>query len=82
MRTDQTADNGAIRENYLVAGMTCAHCVASVTEEVSAIDGVDSVTVDLNSAGASRITVVSTLPVAAGDVETAVVEAGYTLVTA
>ncbi|MCU1424630.1 MAG: heavy metal transport/detoxification protein [Microbacteriaceae bacterium] len=77
-----TTDNtGIIREHYLVGGMTCAHCVASVTEEVSAIDGVDSVSVDLNAGGASRIMVVSSKPVAAHDVETAVVEAGYTLVT-
>ncbi|MCU1424511.1 MAG: hypothetical protein JWM51_802 [Microbacteriaceae bacterium] len=71
-----------IREHYLVGGMTCAHCVASVTEEVSAIDGVDSVSVDLNTAGASRIMVVSAKPVPASDVEAAVIEAGYTLVSA
>ena len=34
---------------YPVAGMTCAHCVASVTEEVSEIPGVGNVQVDLAS---------------------------------
>ena len=34
---------------YTVAGMTCAHCVASVTEEVSEIPGVGNVQVDLAS---------------------------------
>jgi hypothetical protein len=30
---------------YTVSGMTCGHCVKSVTEEVSAIDGVQNVAV-------------------------------------
>ena len=30
---------------YTVTGMTCAHCVASVTEEVQEIDGVEAVDV-------------------------------------
>ena len=29
--------------NYNVTGMTCGHCVAAVTEEVSAIPGVSEV---------------------------------------
>ena len=31
---------------YTVTGMTCAHCVASVTEEVQEISGVSDVQVD------------------------------------
>lgn len=34
---------------YTVAGMTCAHCVASVTEEVSEIPSVEDVQIDLAS---------------------------------
>ena len=34
---------------YTVSGMTCEHCAASVKEEISAIPGVESVTVDLES---------------------------------
>ena len=34
---------------YTVAGMTCSHCVASVREEVSEVDGVARVDVDLES---------------------------------
>jgi copper chaperone CopZ len=34
---------------YTVAGKTCSHCVASVTEEVSEIPGVGNVQVDLAS---------------------------------
>jgi copper chaperone len=72
----------AIREHYLVEGMTCSHCVASVTEEVSAVDGVESVSVDLNAGGASRIMVVSSRPVEVEAIRAAVTEAGYSLVSA
>jgi copper chaperone len=34
---------------YTVKGMTCEHCVLSVTEEVSEAPGVDGVDVDLAS---------------------------------
>jgi copper ion binding protein len=34
---------------YQVTGMTCGHCVQAVTTEVSAIDGVTDVQVDLAS---------------------------------
>lgn len=71
-----------IREHYSVTGMTCNHCVASVTEEVSALDGVESVSVNLNAGGTSRIMVVSSKPVPAEQVRAAVTEAGYTLIDA
>lgn len=72
----------SVHEYYLVEGMTCSHCVASVTEEVSAVAGVDSVNVDLNAGGASRVTVVSSTPVAPDAIRAAVTEAGYSLVSA
>lgn len=79
---DAHASTGAdvLREHYLVEGMTCSHCVASVTEEISALDGVESVSVDLQVGGASRIMVVSNRPVSTDQVRDAVTEAGYTLV--
>lgn len=61
---------------YTVSGMTCNHCVQSVTEEVSALAGVTQVTVDLASGG---LRVVSELPVPLADIERAVDEAGYTV---
>jgi copper chaperone CopZ len=73
-------DTDGIREHYLVEGMTCGHCVASVTEEVSAIDGVESVTVDLQVGGASRMMVVSGRPVPVDQIREAVTEAGYSMV--
>jgi copper chaperone len=66
--------------NYLVEGMTCAHCVASVTEELTAVDGVETVNVELHKGGQSVVNVVSAGPLAADDVLAAVTEAGYTLV--
>ena len=66
--------------NYQVAGMTCQHCVSSVTEEFEALAGVQSVSVALNKGGVSEVTVVSaeTLPMDAAT--NAVQEAGYELV--
>ncbi|OZG25905.1 heavy metal transporter [Williamsia sp. 1138] len=61
---------------YTVVGMTCQHCVASVTEEVGEVPGVDRVDVDLESGGLS---VQATEPVAREQIEAAVIEAGYRL---
>ncbi|CAL9544249.1 Copper chaperone CopZ [Actinosynnema sp. ALI-1.44] len=61
---------------YTVTGMTCGHCVASVTEEVSKISGVTDVAVDLPT---GAVTVTSAEPVAEADVRAAVEEAGYAL---
>merc|ERR1711881_293824 len=56
--TDASAStSAAVTTDVLVAGMTCSHCVSSVTEELSAIDGVESVAVDLNAGGISRVTI-------------------------
>jgi copper chaperone CopZ len=75
--TDDSAS--AVHEQYLVAGMTCDHCVHAVTEEISAIDGVESVDVELHNGGVSRVDVTSTRPLASSDVEAAILEAGYSL---
>ena len=61
---------------YTVTGMTCGHCVASVTEEVEAIDGVHDVVVDLAS---GSLTFGSDRPVSPEAVAAAVHEAGYAL---
>jgi copper chaperone CopZ len=56
--------------------MTCAHCRRAVTEEISAVDGIEDVTVKL--AGGS-ITVTASRPVDRADIASAVHEAGCTL---
>jgi copper chaperone len=58
---------------YTVHGMTCAHCVMSVREEVSEVAGVDAVDVDLAS-GRLTVTGVELDDRAIG---AAVEEAGY-----
>jgi copper chaperone CopZ len=70
-----------ISTDYLVTGMTCAHCVASITEEVGAINSVDAVSVELVNGGASVVTVTSATPVSDEQIRAAVTEAGYTLVS-
>ena len=59
---------------FTVSGMTCAHCVRSVTEEISAIDGVTDVAVDLPT---GAVTVTSDHPLDEAQVRAAVEEAGY-----
>ena len=59
---------------YTVVGMTCGHCVNSVTEEVSQVPGVTDVDVDLTSGG---LTVTSDTDVDEDAVRAAVEEAGY-----
>ncbi|WP_163508309.1 heavy-metal-associated domain-containing protein [Fodinicola acaciae] len=62
---------------FTVSGMTCEHCVRSVTEEISELDGVRDVRVDLPS---GAVTVDSEQPLEAAAVRAAVDEAGYQLV--
>ena len=60
-----------------VDGMTCGYCVAAVTSELSALPGVDDVTVQLVVGGSSTVSVVSAAPLTDAAVSEAVVEAGY-----
>jgi copper chaperone CopZ len=62
---------------FTVTGMTCDHCRRAVTQEISAVDGVESVAVDLAS---GTVTVTSDRPVDRADIAAAVDEAGYVLV--
>jgi copper chaperone len=70
-------ENSMAEATYTVKGMTCSHCVASVTEEVSEITGVQNVDVDLPT---GRVTITSEAPVPEEEVAAAVTEAGYELV--
>lgn len=62
---------------YVVTGMTCGHCEASVREEVSEVAGVQSVEV---SADAGTLIVTSSRPIDDVRILTAVDEAGYSAV--
>jgi copper chaperone len=59
-----------------VTGMTCGHCVSSVTEEVQEIPGVQKVDVTLET---GALTVTSAEPLDDAAVRAAVEEAGYQL---
>jgi copper chaperone len=61
---------------FTVRGMTCGHCVASVTEEVQELAGVESVDVVLET---GAVTVTSSRPLDESAVRAAVEEAGYQL---
>jgi copper chaperone CopZ len=61
---------------FSVSGMTCGHCVAAVTEEVSKIENVRDVDIDLTS---GAVTLQSDGPVDPVAFAAAVEEAGYQL---
>lgn len=61
---------------YSVEGMTCAHCVASITAEVSKVPGVLEVAVDL----AAKTVAVTAAERDDDAVRAAVAEAGYSVV--
>ncbi|GGM70039.1 heavy-metal-associated domain-containing protein [Dactylosporangium sucinum] len=62
---------------YTVSGMTCQHCVGSVSGELLKLDGVRDVRIDL---GSGTVTVTSEQPLDAAAVREAVDEAGYAVV--
>jgi copper chaperone CopZ len=66
-------------QSYPVTGMTCGHCVASVTEELEELTGVREVNVDLVAGGTSTVTITSDQPLTDDAVKHAVAEAGYQL---
>ncbi len=62
-----------------VSGMTCGHCVLSVTEELTELEGVESVDVDLVAGGVSPVVLTSTRELSEDEIKEAVEEAGYTV---
>ncbi len=59
---------------FTVTGMTCGHCVAAVTEEVSKLEHVSNVAIDLAS---GAVTIEADGPVDPLEFAAAVEEAGY-----
>ena len=59
--------------SYTVAGMSCAHCIEAVTEEVEQVTGVTAVEVDLDT----KRVVVRGDGVSDDAVREAIREAGY-----
>jgi copper chaperone len=71
---DPTVSKNRTVQEYVVEGMTCEHCVLSVTEEVSEVAGVEGVEVDLAS---GRLVVSG--EATDESVREAVAEAGYSV---
>jgi copper ion binding protein len=69
----------AVTSTYRVTGMTCEHCVRAVSDELSALSGVEAVQVNLD---AGSVTVTSAAPLSDEQVRAAVDEAGYELADA
>ncbi|MGI5127087.1 heavy-metal-associated domain-containing protein [Pseudonocardia sp. CA-107938] len=68
------------RTEIVVTGLSCQHCVMSVTEEISEIAGVDSVDVALNDRpSGSTVTIRSARELAHDEIASAVTVAGYAL---
>jgi copper chaperone len=59
--------------SYTVPGIHCAHCVMSIREEVSEVEGVDDVAVDLDS----KLVTVTGRRLDDAALRAAIVEAGY-----
>jgi copper chaperone len=58
---------------YSVPGMTCDHCVSSVTEEVEKVDGVTNVNVNLDT----KVVTISGGDLDDAQLREAIKEAGY-----
>jgi copper chaperone len=58
---------------YVVPAIHCAHCAMSIREEVSEVEGVDDVAVDLDA----KVVTVSGSDLDDAAVRAAIVEAGY-----
>jgi len=76
-----SANVGLTTSTFEVSGMTCGHCVKSVTEELSRLEGAKNVEVVLVSGGVSQVTVSSLGALDFEAVAAAIDEAGYELVT-
>lgn len=66
-----------MNSSYQVKGMTCGHCAASVTAEVSRLPGVSDVRVDLPT---GTVTVTCAQPVEYERLKAAVNDAGYEVI--
>ena len=78
MTTDDTST-----QTFRATGLTCGHCAQAVTDELTALDGVDGVEIEVVSGGESVVRIEAQRPLATDEVVAALAEAGdYTLVGA
>lgn len=74
--TAATKETTMTTSTYAVNGMTCGHCASAVTTELTTLEGVTDVAVDLVAGGTSSVTVTSTQPLEETQVAAALDEAG------
>jgi len=67
-----------MKQQYLVTGMTCDHCVGHVRAEVSTLPGVEGVELSLED---GLLTVTSSTPIDMLQIKEAVADAGNYSVT-
>ena len=83
MTTDDTSNTAASTQTFRATGLTCGHCAHAVTDELSALDGVDGVEIEVVSGGESVVRVAAQRPLTTDEIVAALAEAGdYTLVGA
>jgi copper chaperone len=69
-------------QRFGATGLTCGHCVHAVTQELMALDGVETVEVELVNGGTSSLAVTAQRELGEGEVAEALDEAGgYQLTT-
>ena len=66
--------------DFTVTGLTCNHCVMTVSRAVAMVPGVTGVSIDLVANGESTLHVESSDPIDPDVLGTAVHDAGYELV--
>lgn len=70
-------------QSFHATGLTCGHCASAVVSELSEIEGVSSVEVEVVKGGASTVNVEGTRAIADAEIVAALDEAGgYQLVGA
>ena len=76
MTNPATKETTLTNQTYAVTGMTCGHCASAVTSELTALNGVTDVRVDLAAGGTSTVTVASDHPLDDTQVAAALEKAG------
>ncbi len=63
-------------QRFGATGLTCGHCVHAVTDELTAIDGVNEVAVELVEGGTSKVALVADRQISDEELAAALDEAG------
>jgi copper chaperone CopZ len=79
---ERSAHDASVAADYLVSGMTCQNCVSHVTSDLTSLDGVVAVEVDLVANGVSTVRVLSDAPIDRAVIVEAVADGGYEVVSA